>query len=152
SGSVSTFSYATVTTCTAATSCSTGRWCKASAVYGACVRSRRMARNLTTRTRLTVGPKRRSRSGFDVTTSSTIRHHRLAHNCRNDGRDRVMCACGSEVGGIAVKFAAHLPLMDFGGHPYTLDHLVTYTKTAARLGFDALSVNDHMVFSVPWLD
>jgi probable F420-dependent oxidoreductase len=42
--------------------------------------------------------------------------------------------------------------MDFGGHPYTLDHLVTYTKTAAQLGFDALSVNDHLVFSVPWLD
>jgi alkanesulfonate monooxygenase SsuD/methylene tetrahydromethanopterin reductase-like flavin-dependent oxidoreductase (luciferase family) len=42
--------------------------------------------------------------------------------------------------------------MDFGGHPYTLDHLVVYTKTAAQLGFDALSVNDHLVFSVPWLD
>jgi probable F420-dependent oxidoreductase len=42
--------------------------------------------------------------------------------------------------------------MDFGGHPYTLDHLVAYTKTAAQLGFGALSVNDHLVFSVPWLD
>ena len=42
--------------------------------------------------------------------------------------------------------------MDFGGHPYTLDHLVGYTKAAAELGFSALSVNDHMVFSVPWLD
>jgi alkanesulfonate monooxygenase SsuD/methylene tetrahydromethanopterin reductase-like flavin-dependent oxidoreductase (luciferase family) len=42
--------------------------------------------------------------------------------------------------------------MDFGGHPYTLDHLVEYTKAAAELGFGALSVNDHMVFSVPWLD
>jgi alkanesulfonate monooxygenase SsuD/methylene tetrahydromethanopterin reductase-like flavin-dependent oxidoreductase (luciferase family) len=42
--------------------------------------------------------------------------------------------------------------MDFGGHPYTLDHLIAYTKTAAQLGFNALSVNDHMVFSVPWLD
>jgi alkanesulfonate monooxygenase SsuD/methylene tetrahydromethanopterin reductase-like flavin-dependent oxidoreductase (luciferase family) len=42
--------------------------------------------------------------------------------------------------------------MDFGGHPYTLDHLVAYTKRAAQLGFDALSVNDHLVFSVPWLD
>jgi alkanesulfonate monooxygenase SsuD/methylene tetrahydromethanopterin reductase-like flavin-dependent oxidoreductase (luciferase family) len=42
--------------------------------------------------------------------------------------------------------------MDFGGHPYTLDHLVDYTKAAAELGFSALSVNDHMVFSVPWLD
>ncbi len=51
-----------------------------------------------------------------------------------------------------MEFGAHLPLMDFGGHPYTLDHLVAYTKTAAQLGFDALSVNDHMVFSVPWLD
>ena len=51
-----------------------------------------------------------------------------------------------------MDFGAHLPLMDFGGHTYTLDHLVAYTKTAAQLGFRALSVNDHMVFSVPWLD
>ena len=51
-----------------------------------------------------------------------------------------------------VDFGAHLPLMDFGGHPYTFDHLAAYTDTAARLGFSALSVNDHMVFSVPWLD
>jgi probable F420-dependent oxidoreductase len=54
--------------------------------------------------------------------------------------------------GVAMDFGAHLPLMDFGGHPYTLDHLVAYTKAAADLGFRALSVNDHMVFSVPWLD
>jgi len=51
-----------------------------------------------------------------------------------------------------MDFGAHLPLMDFGGHPYTLDHLVEYTAAAAQLGFAALSVNDHMVFSVPWLD
>jgi alkanesulfonate monooxygenase SsuD/methylene tetrahydromethanopterin reductase-like flavin-dependent oxidoreductase (luciferase family) len=51
-----------------------------------------------------------------------------------------------------VDFGAHLPLMDFGGNPYTLEHLADYTDTAARLGFSALSVNDHMVFSVPWLD
>src|ERR1700712_2668465 len=51
-----------------------------------------------------------------------------------------------------MEFGAHLPLMDFGGHPYTLDHLIAYTKTVAQLGFTALSVNDHMVFSVPWLD
>jgi alkanesulfonate monooxygenase SsuD/methylene tetrahydromethanopterin reductase-like flavin-dependent oxidoreductase (luciferase family) len=42
--------------------------------------------------------------------------------------------------------------MDFGVHPYTLDHLIAYTETAAQLGFSAVSVNDHMVFSVPWLD
>src|SRR4051812_21689170 len=51
-----------------------------------------------------------------------------------------------------MDFGAHLPLMDFGGHPYTFDHLAAYTDTAASLGFSALSVNDHMVFSVPWLD
>ena len=51
-----------------------------------------------------------------------------------------------------MDFGAHLPLMDFGGHPFTLEHLVAYTETAAQLGFRAVSVNDHMVFSVPWLD
>jgi len=51
-----------------------------------------------------------------------------------------------------LDFGAHLPLMDFGGHPYTYEHLATYTRTAAGLGFRALSVNDHLVFSVPWLD
>jgi alkanesulfonate monooxygenase SsuD/methylene tetrahydromethanopterin reductase-like flavin-dependent oxidoreductase (luciferase family) len=51
-----------------------------------------------------------------------------------------------------MDFGAHLPLMDFGSHPYTLEHLVAYTETAAQLGFAAVAVNDHMVFSVPWLD
>jgi alkanesulfonate monooxygenase SsuD/methylene tetrahydromethanopterin reductase-like flavin-dependent oxidoreductase (luciferase family) len=51
-----------------------------------------------------------------------------------------------------MDFGAHLPLMDFGGHPYTFRHLAHYTETAARLGFRALSVNDHMAFAVPWLD
>src|SRR5437868_587948 len=53
---------------------------------------------------------------------------------------------------MTMDFGAHLPLMDFGGHPYSLDHLVAYTKAASDLGFSALAVNDHMVFSVPWLD
>jgi alkanesulfonate monooxygenase SsuD/methylene tetrahydromethanopterin reductase-like flavin-dependent oxidoreductase (luciferase family) len=52
----------------------------------------------------------------------------------------------------AMDFGAHLPLMDFGDHPYTLEHLVACTKTASELGFAALSVNDHLVFTVPWLD
>src|SRR6266550_1578669 len=42
--------------------------------------------------------------------------------------------------------------MDFGAHPYTLEHLVNYTRAAAQLGFRALAANDHLVFSVPWLD
>ena len=29
-----------------------------------------------------------------------------------------------------MDFGAHLPLMDFGGHPYTLDHLVGYTEAS----------------------
>jgi probable F420-dependent oxidoreductase len=51
-----------------------------------------------------------------------------------------------------VEFGAHLPLMDFGDHPFTLDHLVAYAKAAAQLGFDGLAANDHLVFAVPWLD
>jgi alkanesulfonate monooxygenase SsuD/methylene tetrahydromethanopterin reductase-like flavin-dependent oxidoreductase (luciferase family) len=42
--------------------------------------------------------------------------------------------------------------MDFGAHPYTLEHLVSYTRAAAQLGFRTLAANDHLVFAVPWLD
>jgi alkanesulfonate monooxygenase SsuD/methylene tetrahydromethanopterin reductase-like flavin-dependent oxidoreductase (luciferase family) len=51
-----------------------------------------------------------------------------------------------------VDFGAHLPLMDFGGNPYTLRHLVDYAERAGALGFTALAANDHMLFAVPWLD
>ena len=51
-----------------------------------------------------------------------------------------------------MEFGAHLPLMDFGGHPFTLDHLLEYARTAERLGLDTLCANDHLVFDVPWLD
>jgi alkanesulfonate monooxygenase SsuD/methylene tetrahydromethanopterin reductase-like flavin-dependent oxidoreductase (luciferase family) len=42
--------------------------------------------------------------------------------------------------------------MDFGSNPYTLDHLLTYVEAADKLGFAAISANDHLVFSRPWLD
>lgn len=42
--------------------------------------------------------------------------------------------------------------MDFGGHPYTLEHLLGYARTAERLGFNTLCANDHLVYDVPWLD
>jgi alkanesulfonate monooxygenase SsuD/methylene tetrahydromethanopterin reductase-like flavin-dependent oxidoreductase (luciferase family) len=42
--------------------------------------------------------------------------------------------------------------MDFGGQPYSLGHLTEYVDTARRLGFAAVSANDHLVFAVPWLD
>jgi alkanesulfonate monooxygenase SsuD/methylene tetrahydromethanopterin reductase-like flavin-dependent oxidoreductase (luciferase family) len=51
-----------------------------------------------------------------------------------------------------MEYGAHLPLMDFGGHPYTLDHLTDYARRAAELGFATLAANDHLVFAVPWLD
>ena len=47
-----------------------------------------------------------------------------------------------------MKFGAHLPLMDFGGHPYTLAHLASYARRAAALGFDTLAANDHLVFAL----
>lgn len=46
----------------------------------------------------------------------------------------------------------HLPLMDFGGQRFGVEQLVEYVETATALGFDAVAVNDHMVFGVPWLD
>ena len=51
-----------------------------------------------------------------------------------------------------MEFGAHLPLMDFGGHPFTLDHLTGYARRAAELGFVTLAANDHLVFAIPWLD
>ena len=51
-----------------------------------------------------------------------------------------------------MDFGLHLPLMDFGGHPFTLDHLFTYAETGRELGFSALAANDHLVYSKPWLD
>lgn len=51
-----------------------------------------------------------------------------------------------------MELAAHLPLMDFGGHRYALDDLLEYARTVRDAGFAAVSVNDHMVFAVPWLD
>lgn len=51
-----------------------------------------------------------------------------------------------------MDFGLHLPLMDFGGNPFTLDHLITYAETGQQLGFRALAANDHLVFSKPWLD
>ena len=51
-----------------------------------------------------------------------------------------------------MDFALHLPIMDFGDNPFTLDHLISYAETGQQLGFSALAANDHLVFSRPWLD
>jgi probable F420-dependent oxidoreductase len=43
-------------------------------------------------------------------------------------------------------------LIGFGGEPPALGHLTRYAETAETLGFAALSVNDHLLFSRPWFD
>jgi len=51
-----------------------------------------------------------------------------------------------------MDFGLHLPLMDFGGNPFTLEHLIRYAAAGYELGFRGLAANDHLVYSKPWLD
>jgi probable F420-dependent oxidoreductase len=51
-----------------------------------------------------------------------------------------------------MDYGAHLPLIALDGHPWTLHRLLEYTEIAERVGFEALSANDHLVFPRPWLD
>jgi alkanesulfonate monooxygenase SsuD/methylene tetrahydromethanopterin reductase-like flavin-dependent oxidoreductase (luciferase family) len=51
-----------------------------------------------------------------------------------------------------MDFGLHLPLMDFGDNPFTLDYLITYAETGQELGFHGLAANDHLIYSKPWLD
>src|SRR5215510_8370473 len=51
-----------------------------------------------------------------------------------------------------MDFGLHLPLMDFGSNPFTIDHLISYVESGRQLGYRGLSANDHLVYSKPWLD
>jgi alkanesulfonate monooxygenase SsuD/methylene tetrahydromethanopterin reductase-like flavin-dependent oxidoreductase (luciferase family) len=51
-----------------------------------------------------------------------------------------------------LRYGVHLPLIDFDGQGWRPGSLVSYTCAARRLGFQALAVNDHLVFQRPWLD
>ena len=51
-----------------------------------------------------------------------------------------------------MEYGAHLPIIDFDGRPWSLQRLRGYAATAERLGFKYLCVNDHLVFTRPWLD
>jgi alkanesulfonate monooxygenase SsuD/methylene tetrahydromethanopterin reductase-like flavin-dependent oxidoreductase (luciferase family) len=53
---------------------------------------------------------------------------------------------------MTTQFGVHLPLIDFGGAPWTVTRLVAYAREAAALGFHYLCANDHLVFRRPWLD
>ena len=58
----------------------------------------------------------------------------------------------SHDGRYRMDYGVHLPLIGFGGVPPSLRYLTQYAETAEGLGFTALSVNDHLLFSRPWLD
>src|SRR5256885_499019 len=51
-----------------------------------------------------------------------------------------------------MRFGAHLPTAAFGGRLAGRDLLIEYAEAAEALGFSTLCANDHLVFSVPWMD
>jgi alkanesulfonate monooxygenase SsuD/methylene tetrahydromethanopterin reductase-like flavin-dependent oxidoreductase (luciferase family) len=46
----------------------------------------------------------------------------------------------------------HLPQIDFRGEGLSLRRLADAVDAAVELGISSISVNDHLVFSAPWLD
>ena len=51
-----------------------------------------------------------------------------------------------------MEYGAHLPLIELEQGSSSLALLREYASTAARLGYTALSANDHLLFRTPWLD
>jgi alkanesulfonate monooxygenase SsuD/methylene tetrahydromethanopterin reductase-like flavin-dependent oxidoreductase (luciferase family) len=51
-----------------------------------------------------------------------------------------------------MEFGVHLPLADLGQGLPDGAALREYTATAARLGFDLVAANDHLLWRRPWLD
>lgn len=51
-----------------------------------------------------------------------------------------------------MDYGAHLPVTDFGFQSFSLERLSTYVRTAGELGFKAISTNDHLIYTRPWLD
>jgi alkanesulfonate monooxygenase SsuD/methylene tetrahydromethanopterin reductase-like flavin-dependent oxidoreductase (luciferase family) len=52
----------------------------------------------------------------------------------------------------SMELGVHLPLMEFGGEGQSLARIRGAAVAARDCGFAAASVNDHFVFSTPWLD
>lgn len=46
----------------------------------------------------------------------------------------------------------HLPVMGFDGQEPTRERIISIAQHAEALGYDSLSVNDHIVFNTSWLD
>ena len=51
-----------------------------------------------------------------------------------------------------MEYGAHLPLIQLDGSARTLAGLREYAAAAARLEFEVLCANDHLLFAMPWLD
>ncbi len=51
-----------------------------------------------------------------------------------------------------MDYGVHLPLIALNRQHWSLRGLLEYTQAAERLGFQALAINDHLLFSRPWLD
>jgi alkanesulfonate monooxygenase SsuD/methylene tetrahydromethanopterin reductase-like flavin-dependent oxidoreductase (luciferase family) len=51
-----------------------------------------------------------------------------------------------------MKVGVHLPLMEFGQEGQSQARVMDTVDAARECGLDAISANDHFVFSTPWLD
>jgi alkanesulfonate monooxygenase SsuD/methylene tetrahydromethanopterin reductase-like flavin-dependent oxidoreductase (luciferase family) len=51
-----------------------------------------------------------------------------------------------------VNVGVHLPLMEFGGEGQSMARVSAAVDAARECGLSAISANDHLVFSTPWLD
>lgn len=51
-----------------------------------------------------------------------------------------------------IKFGVHIPVMGFDGNEPTREKVISLAQYAEALGYDSLSINDHIVFHTSWLD
>src|SRR5574341_282982 len=53
----------------------------------------------------------------------------------------------------SISFGVHLPVMRFVDEvPISRKQIISFAQKAEELGYDSLSVNDHIVFRTGWLD
>lgn len=53
----------------------------------------------------------------------------------------------------SISFGVHLPVMRFvDEEPISRNQIISFAQKAEELGYDSLSVNDHIVFRTGWLD
>ncbi|HYZ59055.1 MAG TPA: LLM class flavin-dependent oxidoreductase [Nitrososphaeraceae archaeon] len=51
-----------------------------------------------------------------------------------------------------IKLGVHIPVMGFDGNEPAKEQVISLAQYAEALGYDSLSVNDHIVFHTSWLD